>query len=209
MSSFPRGNTMRFGLVVVSGALLLVSCAHQKKTMVFPERFEGLTQLVLATETKNLTFTDTTVQKILGFKVGSAQIRVTANVTFDFYLDFDKDEYAMSYDEATQVLTFRAPPLRVKKPVINGAQVSYPEKSILINEEQKAIGKLETLTGEFIDEGEELVRQGYVIDKCNEMLKSYLSDLCKKLGYQVKDIKIIYQVPQAFMATSPEITLPA
>ncbi len=188
---------MRLRLLLPGVVLLLVVCAHQKKTMVFPERFEGLTQMVLASETKNLSFTDTTVQKVLGFKLGSAQVRVTANVTFDFYLDFDKDGYSMDYNEETQVLRFEAPALRVKKPIINGAQVSYPEKSILINEEQKAVGKLETLTEEFTDDGEQLLGQKYVVDKCSEMLRNYIEGLCRKLGYSVKSIDVVYRVPKA------------
>jgi hypothetical protein len=185
---------MRTAFFAVVIAALFCFCSSSKKvtTISYPEKFEGLTQLVLASETKTLSFTDTTVQKILMFKVGSAQVRVTASVTFDFYLDFDKDGYKMHFNGAGDTLAFEAPLLRVKKPVINNSQVTYPEKHILINEQDKAIQKLESLTEEFIDDGEELLREEYVIEKCREMLKNYLMDLCKKMGYPVKVIIITF-----------------
>jgi hypothetical protein len=188
---------MRKTGAVLCGALILISCAGQREIASFPEKFEGLTQMVLATETKTMSFTDTTVGKILGFKLGSAQVRVTSSVTYDFYLDFDNDTYAMSFNQETQTLTFEAPPLRVKKPVISGTQVSYPETNFLINSQEKAVKRLESLTEEFTPEGERLVKEQYVIDKCTEMLKKYLMDLCAKLGFQVKEIVVTYRAPQA------------
>ncbi|MBD3346437.1 MAG: hypothetical protein GF401_15395 [Chitinivibrionales bacterium] len=172
---------------------LLFSCAKQTTRVSYPEKFEGLTQLVLASETKTMVFTDTTVQKVLGIKISSAQVKVTSSVTFDFYLDFDKDDYTMKYSASGDTLKFTAPPLRVKKPVINSTTVSYPEKSFLINEQDKAVRKLEKLTDEFMDEGEELLKKGYVKEKCREMLRKYLLDLGKKSGYPVKTVIITFQ----------------
>ncbi len=183
---------MRCVILILLMCALFCFCSSSKKvtTISYPEKFEGLTQMVLASETKMLTFTDTTVQKILMFKVGSAQVKVTASVTFDFYLDFDKDGYSMRFSESGDTLFFNAPLLKVKKPVINNSQVTFPEKHILINEQDKAIQKLETLTDEFVDDGEELLREEYVVEKCREMLHKYLMGLCKEMGYPVKVIKI-------------------
>jgi hypothetical protein len=183
--------------VTLALGLLAFSCAKQTTKIAYPEKFEGLTQLILASETKTLSFTDTTVSKILGFQIASAQARVTSNVTFDFYLDFEKSGYHMSFSPAGDTLTFKAPPLQVKKPVINNTQVSYPEKNFLINAEAQAVKKLETLTDEFTPEGEALLKEEYVKKKCEEMLRNYLLDMCKKLGYPVKAIIIEFQVPAA------------
>jgi hypothetical protein len=176
----------------VGAALFAFSCAPKKTVNVsYPEKFEGLTQLVLASETKTLVFSDTTVQKVFGlFKLGTAQIKVTASVTFDFYVDFKNDGYTMKFSEGGDSLTFDAPPLRAKKPVVNSSNVTYPEKSLFIDEKEKAIQKLETLTDEFTDDGEDLVREDYVVEKCKEMLSNYILDLCKKMGYSVKVITV-------------------
>lgn len=168
-------------------------CSHNRVTRIsYPEKFEGLTQLILASETKILSFTDTTVQKVLGFKLGSAQVKVTSSVTFDFYLDFQQDDYTMSFNQTGDTLVFKAPSLRVKKPVINSSQVSFPEKSFLINEQEAAIQKLEKLTDEFVDEGADLLTKDYVINKCREMLEKHLLSLCKKLDFPVIKVIIIF-----------------
>ena len=111
-------NNMRTILIIaIINVLLISSCRPKKTTTVsYPEKFEGLTQLVLASETKTLVFSETSVQKVLGFKLGSAEVKVTASVTFDFYVDFDKDGYEMSFSSTGDTLTFKAPLLRVKKP---------------------------------------------------------------------------------------------
>ncbi|MBN1982455.1 MAG: hypothetical protein JW795_13060 [Chitinivibrionales bacterium] len=185
---------MKNGIGALIGGVLLLSCASQKSVINrYPEKFEGLTQLVLASQTQTLSFTDTTVQKVMGFKIGSAQVSVKANVTFDFYLDFEKDGYSMSFNTTGDTLHFNAPFLRVKKPVINRSEVSYPEKHILINEQENAVKRLETLTDEFIDEGEALLSQEHVRNKCTEMLDAYLKDMCKKMGYTVT--RVIIQFP--------------
>lgn len=180
---------------IIISALFISSCRPKKTTTIsYPEKFEGLTQLVLASETKTLVFSETSVQKVLGFKLGSAEVKVTASVTFDFYVDFDKDGYEMSFSSTGDTLTFKAPLLRVKKPVINSSNVSYPEKSLFINEQEKAVEKLQALTDEFTDDGEELLHEPHVIDKCREMLVKYLMGLCKEMGYPVK--LIIVKFPE-------------
>jgi hypothetical protein len=81
--------------------------------------------------------------------------------------------------------------------VINSSQVTYPSRSLLINEEKEAVAKLEKLTGEFIDDGEALLGEQYVADKCAEMLTGYLLDLCRKMGYPATTILISYRKPAA------------
>jgi hypothetical protein len=179
-------------MVLLAG---LSGCVKQTTKVSYPDKFEGLTQLILASETKTLSFTDTTVSKILGFKIASAQARVTSNVSFDFYLDFEQDGYSMQFNATGDTLLFKAPILRVKKPIINNTQVSYPEKNFLINAEAQAVKKLETLTDEFIKDGEALLKEEYVRAKCDEMLRNFLQDMCAKLHYSVQCIIIEFQVP--------------
>ena len=170
---------------------VLISCASKKSSTVsYPEKFEGLTQMVLASETKNFVLSDTTVSKILFFKLGSAQVKVTASVTFDFYMDFDKDGYELCYSANHDTLEFSAPPLKVKKPILNGTTVEYPKKSLFINEDHEAVEKLSGLTDELTDNGKALLKQQYVIDKCNEMLSKYVKGLSEKMGYPVSVVKI-------------------
>jgi hypothetical protein len=178
-------------------AVFACGCAKQVTKVTYPEKFEGLTQLVLASESKVMSFTDTTVSKILGFKLASSQATVTSSVTYDFYLDFDKDGYTMAFNSTGDTLNFNAPPLKVKKPIINDTKVTYPEKNFLINAEAQAVKKLETLTEEFTPEGQRLLNEPYVRSKCEEMLRTYLLDLTKKMSYQVKKINITFLKPAA------------
>jgi hypothetical protein len=177
-------------LIGILTLLLLISCGGKKTTSVslYPEKFEGLTQLVLASETKTVVISDTTVRKLLFVKLGSATVKLTASITFDFYMDFKKDAYKISYSVQKDTLYFSPPKIRVKKPVINSTTVEYPEKSIFINEDHEALVKLQTITDDFIDEGIELSQKKYVKDKCFEMLSKYLKDFSKKSGYPVKRV---------------------
>jgi hypothetical protein len=176
-----------FSICVV---LFAFSCTKKSVIVSYPEKFEGLTQLVLASETKSLSFTDTTVCRVFGISLSSAQVQVFASVTYDFYLDFQADGYTMNFSETGDVLNFHAPKLRVKRPVINNTTVNYPQKGMFINEEAEAVKKLETLTDQFVPQGEALVKEQYVIDKCKEMLTNYLMDQCKKFNYPVKSVNI-------------------
>ena len=98
----------------------------------------------------------------------------------------------MKFSEMADTLFFNAPPIRVKKPIINSTNVDYPEKSFLVNEQEAAVKKLEKLTDEFVEEGEILLTKDYVRDKCKEMLALYMIDLCKKMNYNVKDVIITF-----------------
>ena len=180
-----------FIVFAVLSLLFFSSCNSKKSSTVsYPEKFEGLTQMVLASETKTFVISDTTVSKVLFFKIGSAQVRVTASVTFDFYMDFAKDGYDLKYSINHDTLIFNAPPLKVKRPVLNGTTVEYPEKSLFINEDHEAVEKLSGLTDELVDDGESLLKEDYVIAKCREMLAEYVKGLSKKMGYPVTYVKI-------------------
>lgn len=174
-----------------------LGCSRQTTKVSYPEKFEGLTQLVLASETKNIGFTDTTVMKIVGIKIASSRIKVYSNVTFDFYVDFEQDGYELRFSEDGRSLHVLAPPLRVKKPVINNTNVTYPEKGMLINEEAKAVEKLQRLTDEFIDDGEKLLTEEYVREKCAEMLRNHIADLLKKMGVPTPKIEVTFQEVRA------------
>jgi len=175
---------------------LFLSCSTRVIQKSFPEKFEGLTQLVLASQTRNVTFTETVKKRALGIFVSKAKVQVHSNVTFDFYLDFEKDGYKIELSEDSKQMNFSAPPIRVKKPVINSSTVSYPETGLLVNEDKEAINILENLTDRFIAEGQTLLSEQRVIDMCNEKLTDYLDGLCKELGYQVDAININFYESQ-------------
>lgn len=176
------------------GMLFLVSCGGRKTVQItYPEKLEGLTQLVLASQTKNIVTTDTAILEILKLKISSSQVRITSNVTYDFYLDFEKDGYKLSFSAAGDTLVCDAPPLRVKRPVLNSTTVDYPEKSIFINEKEKAVEKLETLTSRYVQDGEALLGDPAIVLKCREMLAVHLIDLCTKLKYSVKTVIITFR----------------
>jgi hypothetical protein len=184
---------MRY-ILLAACIVLVMGCGGKKVIQVnYPEKLEGLTQLVLASETRNIVSTDTTILQVLNMKISSSQVKITSNVTYDFYLDFEQDGYKLKFSSAGDTVTCDAPPIRVKKPVINSTSVSYPEKGIFIDEKAKAVEKLEKLTDRYVGEGEEMLKQQYIIDKCREMLSVYLLDLCKKMNYPVKTVIIIFR----------------
>ncbi len=179
-------------LVIAGIVVILASCAPKITTRTYTEKFEGLTQLVLASETKNVDFVETVKKTALVFLKSDAQVQVNSSVTFDFYLDFDKDSYDIKYDQKEKVLTVYAPPIRVKKPVINGSTVSYPERGLLVNEDREAIQILETLTDRFVQEGETLLTESYVRDKCNEKATAFFMDMCKEMELGCKQVKVVF-----------------
>ncbi|MDZ7723184.1 MAG: hypothetical protein U5R06_10365 [candidate division KSB1 bacterium] len=173
--------------------LIFISCAHQRSVhMNFTEKFEGLTQLVLASQTINVDFTDRISKRILGIFPSNAQVKVTSNVSFDFYIDFDKEGYKAEYDQKSKTLYFSAPPIRVKKPVINASSVSFPETGLLVNEEREALAILENLTDRFIQEGETLLTREYVREKCHEKCSEFLKGLSSDLGYKVESVELTF-----------------
>ncbi len=169
-------------------------CSKSVVKMDAPEKFEGLTQLVLASQTQNISFTETLKKRAFVVFASKAVVQVESNVTFDFYMDFEKDGYKIKLSDDKKVLHITAPPIRVKKPVINQSTVSYPQRGILVNEEKEAVAILEDLTERFIEEGEKLLEEERVRAKCNEKLSEYLLGLGKEMGYnKVETIDIEYK----------------
>lgn len=178
-------------------AALLLSCSHNRIIHLnFTEKFEGQTQLVLASQTMNVDFTEDVSKRLLGLFPSNAKVKVTSNVTFDFYLDFDKDGYEAMLDKKAHALRFAAPPIRVKKPVINASTVSYPETGLLVNEPQEAVRILESLTDRFVEEGMQLLQDEKVIAMCNEKLENFLRALATDLGHKIETVEISYREPE-------------
>jgi hypothetical protein len=180
-------------LLFLAVFVCICGCAGKKTIRVYPEKLEGLTQLVLASETKTIVISDTSALKILGFTISSAKVKITSNVTYDFYLDFEKDGYRLTFSELGDTLLCEAPPIRAKKPVINSTDVSYPEKGLFNDGKAKAIERLEKLTDQFAGEGDSLLGEQALQDKCREMLTKYLADLCRKMNFTVRVIIINFR----------------
>lgn len=185
---------MKKALLLFSIVTLFIKCSPTKIVKIsFTEKFEGQTQLVLASQTANIDFVEDISKSLLVFLKSDAKVKVTSNVTYDFYVDFLADEYSATLDKKDKVLYFEAPPIRVKKPVINASTVSYPETGILVNEQQEAIRILETLTDNFLDEGLALLKEPKVMAMCTEKLQDYMMGLTKEFGYKVDRVEVTFQ----------------
>ena len=185
---------MKKALLILGLVTILINCSPTKIVKIsFTEKFEGQTQLVLASQTANIDFVEDISKSLLVFLKSDAKVKVTSNVTYDFYVDFLADEYSATLDKKDKVLYFEAPPIRVKKPVINASTVSYPETGILVNEQQEAIRILETLTDNFIDEGLALLEEPKVLAMCTEKLQDYMMGLTKEFGYNVDRVEVTFQ----------------
>ncbi len=185
---------MKKTLLFVSLSIFILNCAPTKIVKIsFTEKFEGQTQLVLASQTANIDFIEDVSKSLLGFLKSDAKVKVTSNVTYDFYVDFLADTYDASLNKQEKILYFDAPPIRVKKPVINASTVSYPETGLLVNEQQEAIRILETLTDNFIDEGLALLDDPKVMAMCTDKLADYLMGLSNDFGYKVDSVKVTFQ----------------
>ncbi|HNR68061.1 MAG TPA: hypothetical protein PKN04_07115 [bacterium] len=179
---------IRLGCLVM--AVLVVACANKSVTVSYPEKFQGLTQLTLASLTKNVSFTEEINKRVFLFFRSQARVAVTSNVTFDFYLDFEKDGYRVEFADQDKAMHFFAPPIRVKKPVINHSSVSYPASGLLINEDYEAVKILESLTDRFIEEGKKSLQDSVVIAKCHSQLHDFLLQFSQDLGYSLESIAI-------------------
>ncbi len=173
--------------------IFFLSCSNNVVTKTYTEKFEGLTQLVLASETKNVDFVEEVKKTALLFLTSNAKVKVNSSVTFDFYIDFEKDPYQIDYDKDNRALNISAPKIRVKKPVINSSTVSYPDRGILVNEDREAVQILETLTDRFIKEGEELLKEQYVMDKCREKAIEFFKDMSDDMSLNVKTVNVTFQ----------------
>ncbi len=181
--------------IVITGLILLVlaGCSNKVTKKSYTERFEGLTQLVLASETKNVSFTENVKKTALLVISSNAKVEVNSSVTYDFYLDFQQDPYKIEYEQKDKTLIVNAPPIRVKKPVINSSTVSYPERGILVNEDREAVQILESLTNRFVSEGKSLLKQQYVADKCREKAAEFFMNMSKEMSLQVKAVVVNFQ----------------
>jgi len=177
-------------LLLIFALITTISCSHKVVTRTYTEKFEGLTQLVLASETKNVNFVEEVKKTALIFLSSNAKVEVNSSVTFDFYLDFEKDPYHINYEKKNKALDVFAPQIRVKKPVINSSTVSYPERGILVNEDREAVQILETLTDRFMVEGEEILKEQYVMDKCREKATDFFKNMSDEMSLNVKTINI-------------------
>lgn len=185
---------MKKALLAVISILVFIFCSPTKIVKIsFTEKFEGQTQLVLASQTANIDFVEDVSKSLLGFLKSDAKVKVTSNVTYDFYVDFLTDEYDASLNKQEKILYFDAPPIRVKKPVINASTVSYPETGLFVNEQQEAVRILETLTDNFIEEGKALLDDPKVMAMCTNKLADYLMGLSNEFGYKVDSVKVTFQ----------------
>lgn len=173
--------------------LALASCSRHMVHVTYPEKFEGLTQLVLASQTTTVSFVEDVSKSLLAIFRSHAQVKVVSSVTYDFYLDFEKDGYDTQLDRKNQILHFEAPPIRVKKPVVHESTVSFPETGIFVNENKEAVKILEQLTERFITEGEVFLEEERVKNKCHEKLEEYLAGLCNEFGYDVESIEVTFR----------------
>lgn len=169
----------------------------QPKPVLYTVEFEGLTQLILASETDHAAFTEVVRKEIFWnlIPLSQAQIQVNANVTYDFYVDFGAEGYHAEMNRASETLTFKAPAIRMKKPVFNNATVSFPEKGILINEDREAIRILENLTDRFIEYGKPLLNEDRVRNTCHDQLEAFLRGLCQNMDITVTNIVISFADP--------------
>ena len=185
---------MKNMLFAVLATLMFASCSPQKIIKItFTEKFEGQTQLVLASQTANVDFIEDVSKSLLGILKSNAKVKVTSNVTYDFYIDFLADAYDATLDKKEKTLHFKAPPIRVKKPVINASTVSFPETGIFVNEPQEAVRILETLTDNFIDEGRTLLKEPKVMAMCTEKLQDYMLGLCSEFAYDVENVIVTFR----------------
>ncbi len=168
------------------------SAAPQPEPVVYTMEFDGMTQLVLASETDHITFSEIVTKDIFWdlIPVSEAEIKVTSNVTYDFYVDFAEEGYSAEMNRLTKVLTFDSPPIRMKKPVFNRSEVSFPERGLFVNEEAEAIRILENLTAKFVDIGKPLLEQPRVHETCRDELETFLRGLCANLDVEVREVVI-------------------
>ena len=186
-------------IVCIAAVLIWSSCIGIKPTVtpqpepvVYTMEFDGMTQLILASETDHITFSEIVTKDIFWtlIPVSEAEIKVTTNVTYDFYVDFAEEGYSAEMNRLTKVLTFNAPPIRMKKPVFNRSEVSFPERGLFVNEEAEAIRIMENLTEKFVDIGKPLLEQDRVQQTCRDELETFLRGLCANLDVEVREVAI-------------------
>ncbi|MEO1632837.1 MAG: hypothetical protein AAFU38_18865, partial [Bacteroidota bacterium] len=89
---------MRLVVFVLVLPLLLVGCKKQERLVrtLGVEDVAPLTELNLAEVILDVTFTETVSERAFVFLKSDAEIRVDANVTYKYFLDFRNDGYSMA-----------------------------------------------------------------------------------------------------------------
>jgi len=184
------------GLILILMLILLqqASCSRTVVKKSYSRKFdEGLTQLQLLSHRTNLNFTDTIKKRILIFTVSSAKIRIDAEVTFTFYVDFVRDGYQSNFEHNGTVLNFVAPPIRIETPEFHGMRITQVEKGALINEAEEIEKIKNKLSDRFEQEGAKLIKQRALVDKCEEALSSFLAELLLQQDYgDVQEINVTF-----------------
>ncbi|MEM6782712.1 MAG: hypothetical protein AAF624_03145 [Bacteroidota bacterium] len=192
---------MRLVAIALVIPLLLVGCKKQERLVrtLGVEDVAPLTELNLAELILDVTFTETVSERAFVFLRSDAEIRVDANVTYKYFLDFRNDGYSMalipadSLGEGAQILRFDAPPIRVQKPIVNTSEVTYPRRGLLVNEEAEAVEILEYLTERLVDFGEDkLETDPAVQQECEASLRGYLEGLMQQTGIEVADVVVTF-----------------
>lgn len=196
---------MRALLVVLSLSLSLTACKRQEKIVrtIGVEDVAPLTELNLAELNLDVTFTETINERAFVFLKSAAEIRVDANVTYKYYLDFGNDGYRMALipvdssatqpEDGARVLRFDAPPVRVQKPIVNRSEVTYPRRGLLVNEEAEAVEILEYLTDRLVDFGQEKLDTDPAVQReCEASLKGYLQGIMAQTGIEIADVIVTF-----------------
>ncbi|MEM8598611.1 MAG: hypothetical protein AAGF99_01715 [Bacteroidota bacterium] len=197
---------MRLVVFALAFPLLFVGCKKQERLVrtLGVEDVAPLTELNLAEVVLDVTFTETVSERAFVFLKSDAEIRVDANVTYKYYLDFRNDGYSMalipvsetgadSLGEGARILRFDAPPIRVQKPIVNSSEVTYPRRGLLVNEEAEAVEILEYLTERLEDFGEDkLETDPAVQQECEAALKGYLQGIMQQTGIEVADVIVTF-----------------
>ncbi|MEL6445514.1 MAG: hypothetical protein AAFQ86_14905 [Bacteroidota bacterium] len=196
---------MRLVVFALVLPLLLVGCKKQERLVrtLGVEDVAPLTELNLAEVILDVTFTETVSERAFVFLKSDAEIRVDANVTYKYFLDFRNDGYSMALiptdslndgqRKSAQVLRFDAPPIRVQKPIVNSSEVTYPRRGLLVNEEAEAVEILEYLTERLEDFGEDkLETDPAVQQECKASLKGYLQGIMQQTGIEIADVIVTF-----------------
>jgi hypothetical protein len=158
---------------------------------VLPVRLEPRGELVVGCRTDNVVFEETVTRNLLAKWVqASALIRIDANLSFDYYLDFRGDRARILFDPALGNLIFEGGPLRVKKPVINRVRILILEKSIWIDEEREARKILESLTDRLAAIGSAWQADAAVKSACETGLREFLSGLARDNHWAVRETRL-------------------
>ncbi len=178
-------------IALLCSIFIFSACRKHSSTKVYPQKFEGLIQLMLVEQTENIITTDTLKKTLIPLLIKSdAIIKTTSNVTYKFYNDFEKDGYSMQFREKGKILDFEAPALRAQDPIVNNNEITYTDKGTLINENKASLQILQGLQAKFIAHGQELATQPHVKQMAETQLRKFLKEFCAKQGLAPETINI-------------------